>query len=132
MEAVLPLVLGASGLPEQLQPGNSLKNIFRTGSGTESGQSVVINNAEICKITALGDAPVFMGETYSFSLLSNIITGDSVILPTVKQGATSGLIKVLSIEPSSAEATVILLNMGGQRDSNDTNGTVIITLVIIN
>lgn len=135
MASKKPLVLTTGGI-EQLQSGDRISesSILRRSSGIEfTPGAVTINDAEVCEITT-DSLTVKQGSTYSITLTSNIITATSSFPnPTVKNGTnTQGLPIVVSVTPTSGSAVIKLLNLNLQEDSAALNGTLYITITILN
>lgn len=130
-----PLVFDSNKELQQLQSGDKLPAscILRRNTGLEVFGAVTINDAEVCVITT-SSLSVKQGATYDITLNSNIITATSAFPnPTVRNGTnTQGLPVVVSVTPASGTAVIKLLNLNLQEDSAVLNGTVVITLTILN
>lgn len=118
---------------ESIVQGLESPSGLRKDSGTESGGTVTIDDAEICIVTTGGTA-IPAGETYEITLTSNLITADSGFSCSLGNGTnTHGLPEIQSVYVTgTGEARIKILNQTAQKDSADTDGTLILTILILN
>lgn len=107
--------------------------ILRKGSTAEIFDNVAtLLNKEVCLIETAGNL-ILAGDIYTITLTSNIIFATSAILGSVTNGTNSqGLQTVLPIKANNGNAEINILNVGAQSISNDTNGTLILVILILN
>lgn len=102
------------------------------GEGTETSGDVTIDDRQVCRITTESLA-VVAGETYDITLTSNKITDESLFVASIRYGTCSqGQPVILQIVPGDGEAVITILNTTAQGNSKDLDGTLLITLIILN
>jgi hypothetical protein len=129
-----PLVFDINKNVQQLQTGDKLpiSALLRTDIGSVASDEVTIDNAEICRII-VDSTPIKSGYYRDITLHSNLITVDSNMIGFLALGTnTTGLPMVQSIKYEASErATIRIINVGSQAASNDTDGELILTILIL-
>lgn len=101
------------------------------GTVTEAAGACTLDDKDIIIITTAGTA-ILAGQTFDITLTSNLITTASAFSGSIANGTnTTGLPVIQSITPGSGSAVIRILNIGGQTLSDDTNGTLKLTISIL-
>lgn len=101
-------------------------------TGTATGNIVEINNKQLCEITT-GSLITFSGATADITLQSNKITTNSKFLYSVRLWSSgTGIPVIQSVNISTGQVIITILNVIGQNNSADFNGSLKITVLILN
>lgn len=105
---------------------------YTLGAGSASSDSIQIDNKQLCKITTK-NLTTYAGALYTITLISNKILATSNFIASIRYGTCSqGIPIMVQITPSYGSVDIQILNQAGQTNSADFNGTLVITLIILN